>query len=199
MASTHFYYSPTTGTGNATITTSAETTNTQTHGDLSATITITNGVTTATVGLRHKFKPYKTQGPTSIPATGGSIFVYVYSEYDIVFRSVPLWITIKSGNTTYTEGQRIPVSTLGSEARFDLVAEPNTGAQRTIQYEGMNIAHYIGDTLNTVNCPVIEGTQAANEGLITDLNEVVFDWNETAAKVFHLSASTNWTSTIADD
>ena len=197
MASTYFYYSPTTGTGNAQVTLSAASTNNTTT-DKSASITITNGVSSATVNVIQYYKPYKMQGPTSIPATGGTITLTAQSHYDIVFRSVPLWLTVWSGNTQIQEGARVSLAP-NTYGVFTLSAGTNNGAQRTSQYAGMNMSHYIGDTLYTLGAPIIECVQLANEGIRTDVNQVVFDWNQTTGKTFSVSANTNWTSTIADD
>ena len=200
MASTNFTYSPTTGNGNTYVDVQAQETNLDTV-DKVATIAITNGVSSVNVSLRQKFRPYLTQGPTSIPASGGSIQVYVYSEYDIVFRSVPLWITITSGNTTYAEGQRISASNFTNlPAVFTLTADPNTGDTRTIQYEGMNMSHYIGNDLITIGAPLVQGTQAAgNQGIVASPNNLTFDWNSTSAKTFTITSSLSWTSTIDDN
>ena len=197
MASTHFYYSPTGATGNAQVVLSAATTNT-TSSDKSATITITNGVSSVTVNVVHYYKPEVLQGPTSIPATGGTVTLTATGHYDIVFRSVPLWLTIWSGNTQFQEGERISFSP-NTYGVFTLSAGTNTGPQRTSQYEGMNMSHYIGDILNTTNAPTIYCTQMANEGIMTNVGEVVFDWNQTTGVEFSVSANTSWTSTIADD
>ena len=197
MASTYFYYSPTTGTGNAQVTLSAASTNNTTT-DKSASITITNGVSSATVNVIQYYKPYVMQGPTSIPATGGTITLTAQSHYDIVFRSVPLWLTVWSGNTQIQEGARVSL-TPNTYGIFTLSAGTNDGAQRTSQYAGMNMSHYIGDTLYTLGAPIIECVQLANEGIRTDVSQVVFDWNQTTDKTFSVSANTNWTSTIVDD
>ena len=197
MASTYFYYSPTTGTGNAQVTLSAASTNNTTT-DKSASITITNGVSSATVNVIQYYKPYVVQGPTTIPATGGTITLTAQSHYDIVFRSVPLWLTVWSGNTQIQEGARVSL-TPNTYGIFTLSAGTNDGAQRTSQYAGMNMSHYIGDTLYTLGAPIIECVQLANEGIRTDVSQVVFDWNQTTDKTFSVSANTNWTSTIVDD
>ena len=199
MASTHFKLTPTSGSaGTTTVSVSAATTNTGTV-DKAATATFINGDTRTTVSLSHKFKPYITQGPTSIPASGGSITVYVYSEYDIVFRSVPLWITISSGNTTYSEGQRISASSLGTlPASFTLTASSNGGAERTIQYEGMNVCHYIGNTLMTQYACTVTGTQAAGS-ISTSVSELTYNWSEVTGKTFTVTSSVNWNSSIADN
>lgn len=198
MASTYFYYSPTAGTGNAQVTLSAASTNNTTT-DKSASITITNGVSSATVNVIQYYKPYVVQGPTTIiPAAGGTITLTAQSHYDIVFRSVPLWLTIWSGNTQIQEGARVSLAP-NTYGIFTLSAGTNDGAQRTSQNAGMNMSHYIGDTLYTLGAPIIECVQLANEGIRTDVNQVVFDWNQTTDKTFSVSANTNWTSTIVDD
>ena len=196
MASTHFYYNPTTGTGNAVVSVSADTQN-ATTADKSATITLTNGVNSVTVNVLQKYKPYKMQGPTRIPATGGTITLTARSEYDIVFRSVPTWLTIWSGGTQVQEAQRLSRPT--QTGVFTLSAGTNTGAERSAGYYGMNMSHYIGDTLYTTDAPIIDCIQYANEGIITDVAEITFNWNETAPLEFCVSANTSWTSTIEDD
>lgn len=196
MASTHFYYNPTTGTGNAVVSVSADTQN-ATTADKSATITLTNGVNSVTVNVLQKYKPYKMQGPARIPATGGTITLTARSEYDIVFRSVPTWLTIWSGGTQFQEAQRISLPT--QTGVFTLSAGTNTGAERSAGYYGMNMSHYIGDTLYTTDAPIIDCIQYANEGIITDVAEITFNWNETAPLEFCVSANTSWTSTIEDD
>lgn len=186
MASTFLNYSPTTGHGNTTVNVTATTTNTDNQ-DRTSTITFTNGASSANVTVRQLFKPYLTQGPTSIPASGGTIQVFVYSEYDIVFRSVPLWITISSGGTTYSEGQRIPASTFGTlPATFNLTAEPNTGDTRTIQYEDMNMAHYVGNTIITSSAPKIQGYQAAGDTPYISVSPATLylDYNSSQSKTF---------------
>ena len=198
MPSNFFNNSPTGGTsGQTNVSVSPRDTNTG-HVDLTSFITFTAGTFSTQVTLKQKYKPYLTQGPTSFPASGGSIQVYIYTEYDIVFRSVPLWITISSGNTTYTQGQRISVSSLGSmPATFTLTAEANTGTSRTIEYEDMNVAHYIGNTLNTTNPMKIYGTQAANQAITVNPSSLTFDWNEETAENVALTAYTAWNSAFA--
>ena len=115
-----------------------------------------------------------------------------------MFRSVPLWLTVWSGNTQIQEGARVSL-TPNTYGIFTLSAGTNDGAQRTSQYAGMNMSHYIGDTLYTLGAPIIECVQLANEGIRTDVSQVVFDWNQTTDKTFSVSANTNWTSTIVDD
>ena len=197
MASTYFYYSPTTGTGNAQVTLSAASTNNTTT-DKSASITITNGVSSATVNVIQYYKPYVVQGPTTIiPAAGGTITLTAQSHYDIVFRSVPLWLTIWSGNTQIQEGARVSLApNRTNTCRYCRKALYRVS---TSQNAGMNMSHYIGDTLYTLGAPIIECVQLANEGIRTDVSQVVFDWNQTTDKTFSVSANTNWTSTIVDD
>lgn len=197
MASTHFYYNPTAGTGDAQVTISAATQNTETS-DKSATITIGNTASSVTVNVVQYYKPYKMQGPTGIPATGGSITLTAQSHYDIIFRSVPLWLTIWSGNTQFQEGERISLAP-NTYGIFTLSAGTNTGAQRSAAYEGMNMSHYIGNELITTSAPTIDCIQYANEGIQVDTNEVVMDWNQTTGASFNITSNVSWTSSIEDD
>lgn len=197
MASTHFRITPTTGgTGETTVSVTPLSRNTGTA-DKNATIDFENGGATANVSLKHLFKPYISQSSTSFPATGGTINVSVYSEYDIVFRSIPSWITVSSGNTIVQENQRISASFLGNlPGVFTLTAQPNAGNSRSVS--GMNLCHYIGDTLMTGYTCSISGTQAAGY-ISTDVSELTFNWNEVSGRTFTVSSSTNWTSTITDE
>lgn len=197
MASIHFYYSPTTGTGNAQITVSAATTN-ATSSDKSATITFDNGVSTATVNVLQRFKPYVDQGWLRIPGTGGTATLTAYSEYDVVFRSIPAWLSVWQDGTRVNAGDRISLDPYNYGV-FTLSAGTNDGGERNSGQAGMNMAHYIGDTMITTNAPIIECIQYANTGIQVDTNEVVFDWNQTTGGTFNITSNVSWTSTIEDD
>lgn len=292
MASTHFWYAPTTGTGSTQVSVSADTTNSD-GSDRLATIAITNGAVSKNVTVRQKYRPVmQQQGSTTFPATGGTIYFTVSTEYDIVFRSVPEWITIKSGNTEYAQGQRI--SSGAANGTFSLVADANPDTQQREVHNTFNMAHYIGEdmppyysyfsfsqagsepqrnmyitptyanvssaatsatvTLVCENCTFSSMTvstagtfaitasnpsndvitltfpsnntyaerrgyasfylyntqheaftttvtiiQAANGGIATSVDSIIFEYNETNAKQFSLSAGTEWTSTITDN
>lgn len=147
MASEHFWYNPTTGNGSTQVSVSADTTN-STHADKVSTITFTAGSASKTVTVRQKYMPYKQQfASTTFPATGGDIYFTVHSDYDVVFRSVPDWITISREGTVYSQGQRISSGVVDNKT-FTLTAEENTGASRTVN-NTMNMGHYIGDTLQS--------------------------------------------------
>lgn len=143
MASIYFTYAPTAGTGSAQISVSADTQNATTADTISH-IGFSAGTNYAGVTLRQKYQPKMNQfGSSTFPDTGGTIYFTVNTEYDIVFRSVPDWITITKNGVTYTEGQRI--SSGSASGTYALVAAPNSGEQRTVNY--MNMGHYIGNTL----------------------------------------------------
>lgn len=146
MASNFFTYAPTAATGNRIISVSANTWNTG-SADVLSVIGFSAGTTGTfytNVTVRQKYCPRRTQiGSTTFPDTGGTIYFTVNTEYDIVFRSVPDWITITKNGVTYTEGQRI--SSGSASGTYALVAAPNSGEQRTVNY--MNMGHYIGNTL----------------------------------------------------
>ena len=196
MASTKFTYSPTGGTGSTTITCSVNETNIG-QSDKTATITLTNGAVATTVVLKQRYRPYFQQfGSTTFPSTGGSIYFTVHTEYDIVFRSKPDWITIKLNDTTYNEGTRIS-SGVANNSTFTLEAAPNTGQSRGVG-STFNMGHYIGNTLASY-VSYFSFTQQAMTGIATNVNEVVFDYNQTTGGTFNVISYDNWTSTITDN
>ena len=146
MASTLFSINPTTGRGNTTVNVSVNEVNSGTQ-DKVATVTVSNGANSDTVTLRQKYCPYFVQfASTTFPATGGNIYFTIHSEYDVVFRSVPNWITISDGHgTTFAEGQRISSGTVDGKT-FTLTADANTGDARRITGT-FNMGHYIGQYL----------------------------------------------------
>lgn len=146
MASTLFNINPTTGRGNTTVNVSVNEINGGTQ-DKVATVTVSNGANSDTVTLRQKYCPYFVQfASTTFPASGGNIYFTIHSEYDVVFRSVPNWITISDGHgTTFAEGQRISSGTVDGQT-FTLTADANTGAARTVAAT-FNMGHYIGQYL----------------------------------------------------
>ena len=145
MPSNFFTYSPTTGTGNTIINVSANTQNTGTADNLAA-ITISNTANSATVELKQLYRPTFSQfASATFPTTGGDIYFTIHSEYDVVFRSVPSWITISYNGMQYSEDERISSGIVDNKT-FTLTAEANTGQPRTVN-NTMNMGHYIGDTL----------------------------------------------------
>lgn len=198
MASNIFWYSPTTGAGNANVTISAATTNTG-ETDRSAVIALTNGVVTVSVNVVQRYRPYYDlrQGST-IPATGGSVDFYMHTEYPIVFRSIPDWITVKLGQRTIITGAEPEIVSVADAdgSMFSFVAGPNTGAARSDNM--LNIGHYIDGTLASYK-NFFSINQEAAEGIATDVNEVVFDYNQTTGGSFNVITNQNWTSTITDN
>lgn len=106
-----------------------------------------DGVATAReITVNQKYEPIMQQfASTTFPATGGNILFTVHTDYDVVFRSVPDWITISLNGTTYAEGQRIS-SGVANNQTFTLTAAANTGDTRTVQAT-FNMGHYIGNEL----------------------------------------------------
>lgn len=200
MASTNFNYSPTTGNGNTNVSVSAVSLN-STHSDRTATLTFSNGVNSKNVSITQKYKPYINTGPTSFPATGGTLNITAHTEYDVVFRSVPTWVTsITINNVVYTEGQRIAASAVdGQKVYFS--AEANTGStERTTHYGGMNMAWYVGDTLITQGVAEIDFVQPADtSGIDTDVDSLVFDYNTNVAQTVQVITNGTWDSTISDN
>ena len=208
MPSNFFTYSPTTGTGNTIINVSANTQNTGTTDNLAA-ITISNTANSATVELKQLYRPTFNQfASTTFPTTGGDIYFTIHSEYDVVFRSVPSWITISYNGQQYSEGERISSGVVDNKT-FTLTAEANTGQSRTVN-NTMNMGHYIGNTLQnyytyfsfhqngvvapasiTLSPTYIEVGSAATSTTITmSVNNCTFDHMTTStAGTFAITAS----------
>lgn len=151
-----FTVTPTTGANNTTVTVKTNETNSpmiagQSSHDYIATVTVSDKSEgtdkTGTVSVRQKYQPYMQQvNPTVFPATGGTISFTVHTEYDIVFRSVPSWITISLNGTTYSQGQRIS-SGVADNQTFTLTAEANTETTSRSVSSTFNMGHYIGNEL----------------------------------------------------
>lgn len=161
---TDYTIMPVSGASGMVITGITDTTN-NTGARMTASFTVAdpNGEASAkTVSIIQKYKPYIYQVTSIIPASGGTKTVSVYSEYDIVFNNVPAWVTISSGSTTYSGGQRITVSELGTlPATFTLTAAQNMGPGR--DSSGFTMCHYMGETLITTGVPEIFVLQAASD------------------------------------
>ena len=143
MASNIFAYSPTTGTGSTQISVSAATQNTASS-NRSSTIGFSAGTASTAVNLMQKYRPYFVMNSgTAFPETGGTLTFTVNSEYDVAFYSIPSWITVKLGQTEYSEAQKISSGTANGST-FSLVAEANTGTPRDDNF--MSMGHYIGNT-----------------------------------------------------
>lgn len=201
MASTNFNYSPTTGNGNTNVSVSASTNNLGTA-DRTATLTFSNGVNSKSVSITQKYRPYiNNYGSTTFPATGGTLNVTAHTEYDVVFRSIPEWITsITINNVVYSEGQRIAASAVDGQAVY-FTASANTGStQRTTHYYGMNMAWYVGDTLITQGIAEIDFVQPADTtGIDTDVNSLTFDYNSNVAQTIQVITNGTWNSSINDN
>lgn len=158
MASNNFTYSPASGNGTTNVSVSVQGSN-STHSDKNATLTFSNGTGSKSVTLKQKYIPYLNQQLAIIPASGGSITLTAYTEYDIAFIDKPDWITITRGGTAVPENQRIAATT-ASGATFTITASENTGATRSVSTT-FKMSHYIGDTLQTSNYQYIDVTQAS--------------------------------------
>lgn len=142
----YFTIEPSTGNGRTNVIVTPSSYNNSGE-DRVATLTLSNSRNSKTVTLRQKYQPYMQQvNPTVFPATGGTIFFTVHTEYDIVFRSVPSWITISLNGTTYSQGQRIS-SGVADNQTFTLTAEANTETTSRSVSSTFNMGHYIGNEL----------------------------------------------------
>ena len=163
MASNNFTYSPTSGNGTTNVSVSVAGENVS-GADKNTTLTFSNGTGSTNVTLKQKYKPFINVGPTSIPSSGGSQSITAHTEYDVIFRSVPSWITaITINNVTYQAGARIAANLVDGQI-VNFYAEPNTGAQRNTGYSNMTMGWYMNSSdssLVTTNTPIIDFTQAS--------------------------------------
>lgn len=142
----YFTIEPSTGNGRTTVIVTPSSYNNSGE-DRVSTLTLSNSLNSKTVTLRQRYQPVMSQfASTTFPATGGTIFFTVHTEYDIVFRSVPSWITISLNGTTYSQGQRIS-SGVADNQTFTLTAEANTETTSRSVSSTFNMGHYIGNEL----------------------------------------------------
>ena len=159
MASNNFIYQPTTGAGSAVVTVTANSNNAD-RANRTATLTITNGAMYKNVSIKQKYRPYFVlNGGSTFPATGGSLYCTINTEYDVVFRSVPDWITISRNGATIAEGQRL-TPTEADNKTFILTAEANTGETRSVGTT-FNMGHY----LSTGLCQYVSYFSFSQEGV----------------------------------
>lgn len=157
MASDNFLMSPVSGTGDGTVGVSPVGRNDDTQ-DYNAIINFTSGNRGQIVTISQKYMPYFVQENATIPASGGSITFTAYTEYDIVFQSIPSWVTVSSGATTYSDGQRISAST-ASGATFTITASQNTSTSGRSVASSFKMGIYIGDTIQS-DCQYFSVSQA---------------------------------------
>lgn len=218
MASSYFSYSPTTGNGNTNVSVCAVTQN-QSGADYSATLTFSNGQNSKNVSIVQRYKPVLNQGPTSVPASGGTMYGSGFSiktEYDVVFANIPTWvngitmngsaITINNGTSARIDAEDASGGTLNISVSANNTSSPRSAGHNwnkdgtIIPGEGMCMYHYIGNSLNTTDPPVIEIHQDCdNSGINTDVSSLTFDYNASVAQTIQVQTGGNWTSSIADN
>ena len=147
--SNYIGYQPTGGTGNASINVSAKTLN-DTYAAKSTTLTVRGGDNVRNVNVIQHYRPALVQfASTNVPATGGTIYATMHSEYyDVVFRSVPSFVTIQdtTTGTYYVEGQVIAGDDVdGHTFGFIVGANPDT-TQRVVS-NTFNMGHYLNGTI----------------------------------------------------
>lgn len=149
MASTNFTYSPTTGTGNATVTARTSSTANTSQSDKVATITISNPYNySATVRVTQKYRPWFLQDYKTFPAIGGNLYFTVHTEYNIKFEAIPSWITLKLGNQTITTSTTIDAADADGRM-FTMTAPPNTATTSRSVTNTFCMRHYIGASLQS--------------------------------------------------
>ena len=165
----NFTYLPSYGTGNTQVSVSTASNNLGQTNRVS-TLIFDNGTNYKSVTLTQLHQPYFTlNGSTSVPASGGTMYFTVTTDYDFFFYNIPGWIQVKKGNTTYTNMQRISKSEAGSGNLFSLVIDANTGSSRSSGQFMMG--WYIGQVEQN-ECQYFNLTQAA-QGVYTVVSTTV--------------------------
>lgn len=102
MASNRFTITPSTGTGNGTITVTPISTNIG-HSDKKARVTVTNAGRTAEADIIQYGMPsiLLVGGSTTVPSTGGTLVYSIYSRYPFGFVNKPEWVTVYDSNGNY--------------------------------------------------------------------------------------------------
>ena len=144
MSSAFFNIFPESGTGNGPITVFANSENTGFR-DKVSTLTISNGIGTKNVTLKQRYRPYVVEEihANTFPATGGTRYFIVHTEYDIAFVNIPSWIKVKRNNVIYFDGTRITAGRADGQT-FALVAEENPGTERSTN-NTFKMVHYVND------------------------------------------------------
>lgn len=218
MASSYFSYTPTTGNGNTNVSVCAVTTN-QSGADYSATLTFSNGQNSKNVSIVQRYKPLLNQGPTTVPVTGGTMYgggFEIKTEYDVVFANIPTWvngitmngsaITINNGTSARISAEDASGGTLTISVSANNTSSPRSAGHNwnkdgtIIPGEGMCMYHYIGNSLNTTNPPVIEIHQDCDtSGINTDVSSLTFDYNASVAQTVQVITNGSWSSSISDN
>lgn len=182
MASNYFTYSPTSGTGTKAVNVQSKAENTGTA-DKKSIIEVTNGTTTRQLLVTQKYRPYFSQNGVSFPKSGGTITFVVHTEYDIVFKNKPSWITIKKGSTTISPDTKISKED-ASGATFTLSATTNSGASRSFSNFGMG--HYVNNVLDSY-IQYFTGTQdgaSSSERIAVSTTSITLDYFSTGSSMF---------------
>jgi len=142
MASSYFTINPASGYGNGTVGVTASTENTS-QADRYASVSVTNGVEVVPVTVKQLYKPYFIQTGHDLPASGGTISILVHTEYDVVFRGIPSYATMRLNGQTISNDQIIASGT-ASGATFVLEIPENTST--TPRSVSFYLAHYLNGT-----------------------------------------------------
>lgn len=184
-SSSAFSVSPSSGSGNATVTVTTTGSNMSGSNDITGTLTISSPeCSSKTVSVSQKYFPSITQfgGTSTVPASGAVLTYVVHTEYDVVFRSVPSFVTIEDSNgNLITQGQTIPASRLdGTTVKITVAANPTSSTRPS---EGFNMGHYLNGTVARYTAP-INFTQEASEeaaSILINPNSITLAPTETTA------------------
>lgn len=184
-SSSAFSVSPSSGSGNATVTVTTTGSNMSGSNDITGTLTISSPeCSSKTVSVSQKYFPSITQfgGTSTVPASGAVLTYVVHTEYDVVFRSVPSFVTIEDSNgNLITQGQTIPASRLdGTTVKITVAANPTSSTRPS---EGFNMGHYLNGTVARYTAPINFTQEAAEEAasILINPNSITLAPTETTA------------------
>ena len=122
-------------------------------------------------------------GGNSIPATGGTIYYTVHTDYDVVFRSIPSFVTITdAGGNILANGQRIAARNIDNTTITVTVSANPTSATRNDS--GMNMGHYFNGSISRYTAAMAFTQAAAEEAasILINPNSITLAPTQTTAQ-----------------
>lgn len=199
MASSYFTINPASGYGNGTVGVTASTENTS-QADRYARVSVTNGVEVVPVTVKQLYKPYFIQTGHDLPASGGTISILVHTEYDVVFRGIPSYATMRLNGQTISNDQIIASGT-ASGATFVLEIPENTST--TPRSVSFYLAHYLNGT-RTVTGYISFYQEGATQpvtpatSITINVPTVIYDTDDATVTIGPPDADTDITYTTSD-
>lgn len=200
MASNNFTATPSSGSGNGTVSIVPQNTNSE-HYTKESRVIVTCGGITREINVYQYGIPTMTLlsgNPTQVPATGGVLAYTVYSPYPFGFGTIPDWMTITDSNGHTYQADTAYTATMATGATFYITINSNpTTSQRP--YFLIFKFRKTGQTSWDTHTTALTINQLAKEEEQTYLNvspsSASFDWTTSGQNsvVFTVDASSsNW-------